>query len=103
MRLRRLVVPAVALLVAPALLVTGCRKKASAKECDQMLDHFAELVVKERFADAGAEVVAAERARERKEAQGDDDFKNCTSRVQQDELACALKAETSEKLIKCLE
>ncbi len=84
-------------------LLAGCRKKASARECDMMLDRFAELVVKERFADAGADMIAAERTRERKEAQGDDAFKNCTSEVQADELACALKAESSEKLIKCLE
>jgi hypothetical protein len=82
---------------------TGCRKKASAKDCDQLLDRFAELVVRERFADAGADMVASERARERKEAQGDDAFKNCTSEVQADELTCAMKAETSDKLIKCLE
>lgn len=92
-------------LLAPSLAfgTLGCRKKASAKDCEQLLDRFAELVVRERFADAGADMVASERARERKEAQGDDAFKNCTSEVQADELACALKSETSEKLIKCLE
>lgn len=91
------------LLASLATATTGCRKKASAKECEAMLDRFAELVVKERFADAGADQIAAERGRERKEAQGDDAFKNCTSEVQADELACAMKAETSERLIKCLE
>lgn len=85
----------------PALF--GCRKKISQAECERMLDHFAELVVKERFGDAGAELIATERAREQKEAKHADEFKNCTSEVQADEHACAMKAETSDALIKCLE
>ena len=102
---RRGILSAIAAIALATLFLgaSGCRKKASAKECDAMLDRFAELVVKERFADAGAGEVANERLRERKEAQGDDAFKNCTSEVQSGELACAMKAETSEKLIKCLE
>lgn len=90
-------------LFALGLGLAACKKKASSQECDAMLDRFAELVVKERFADAGADMIASERARERREAQGDDAFKNCTSEVQANEHACAMKAETSEQLIKCLE
>lgn len=82
---------------------TACRKKVSQKQCDELLDRFAELVVKERMPDAGAEALAAERTRERGEAKSDDAFKNCTSEVQADEHACAMKAQTSEALIKCLE
>lgn len=89
--------------VALALLASGCRKKVSAKQCEELLDRFAELVVKERFADAGADVIAKERTRERAEAVGDDAFKNCTSEVQVDEYTCAVKASSSEALIKCLE
>jgi len=82
---------------------TACKKKVSSKQCEELLDHFSELVVKERFPDAGAEMVAAERTRERAEARGADAFKNCTSEVQADEHACAMKATSSEALIKCLE
>ena len=81
----------------------SCTKKASQKQCDQLLDRFAELVVKERFPDAGAAEIDAERARERGEAKADQAFKNCTSEVQADEFACAMKATTSEALIKCLD
>lgn len=80
----------------------GCKKKVSAKQCDELLDRFSELVVKEHFPDAGPEQVAAERTRERAEAKGDE-LKNCTSEVQPEEHACAMKATTSEALIKCLE
>jgi hypothetical protein len=87
----------------PALgIVTSCKRKVSEKQCDELLDRFAEMVVKERFPDAGPEVVAAERLRERTEAKGDE-LRNCTSEVQADEHACAMKAKSSEALIKCLE
>jgi hypothetical protein len=81
----------------------ACRKKVSQKQCDELLDRFSELVVKERLPDAGAESLATERVRERDEAKTDDAFKNCTSEVQVEEHACAMKAATSEALIKCLE
>jgi hypothetical protein len=86
-----------------ALGQTACTKKASPAECDQLLDRFAELVVKERFADAGAADVDRERIRERAEAKADPSFKNCTSEVQKTEYACAIKATTPEAMIKCLE
>lgn len=93
------------LLVASVALFAGttCQKKVSQKECDELLDRFSELVVKERMPDAGAEQLAAERVRERGEAKSDDAFKNCTSEVQANEHACAMKAASSEALIKCLE
>lgn len=81
----------------------GCKKKISQAQCEQLLEHFAELVVRERYADAGAEVIAAERARERQEAMHANEFKNCTSEVQTNEHDCAMKAQSSDALIKCLE
>lgn len=81
----------------------ACTKKVTSKQCDELLDRFAELVVKERFADAGAAQIAEERTRERAEAKADAAFKNCPSEVQASEHACAMKATSSEALIKCLE
>ena len=94
----------VRLVVSLAVLsaVTSCKRKVSEKQCDELLDRFAEMVVRERFPDAGPEVIAAERVRERSEAKGDE-LRNCTSEVQADEHTCAMKAKSSEALIKCLE
>ena len=83
--------------------VSGCKEKVSQAQCEQLLDHFAELVVKERYADAGPDTVAAERTRERQEAKNADEFRNCTTAVQTKEHECAMKAQTSDALIKCLE
>jgi hypothetical protein len=92
-----------ALLASFALGLGGCRQKATPQQCGEMLDRFAHLVVKERFPDAGAEVLEAERLRERRAAKSDDAFKSCPSEVQASELECAMRAETSQALLTCLE
>jgi hypothetical protein len=102
-RLSTSAVSALLALVLFAGLGSGCRKKATAQQCDQLLDRFAELVVKERLPDAGTDQVSAERLRERSEAKSDDAFKNCPSEVQEGEFRCAMSATSSEALIKCLE
>lgn len=79
------------------------RQKVSQAQCDALLDHYAELVVKEQYPDAGPQEIAAEKQRERSEAKRGDEFKNCTSEVQSSEHDCAMKATTSEGVIKCLE
>jgi hypothetical protein len=81
----------------------GCKPKASASDCDALLDRYAQLVVLEKFPDASATQIEGERTRERTEARGDDAFKNCSSEVSRAELACAMKAATAEAMLKCLE
>jgi hypothetical protein len=87
-----------------ALFCTGgCKPKATGAQCDQLLDRYAELVVTERFVDAGAERIKAERDREKSEARGDDAFKNCSSEVSRTEFEGAMRAQTADALEKCLE
>lgn len=81
----------------------GCKPKASGAQCDQLLDRYAELVVKEHFADAGPDQIKAEREREKSEARGDDAFKNCSSEVSQTEFDCAMHAASADAVEKCLE
>jgi hypothetical protein len=94
---------AVLAFTAGAVLSPGCKPKASGAQCDQLLERYAQLVVTERFADASAEQIKAEREREKSEARGDDAFKNCSSEVSQAEFACAMRAPTADALEKCLE
>jgi hypothetical protein len=81
----------------------GCKPKASGAQCEQLLERYAELVVTERFADAGPEQIKSEREREKREARGDDAFKNCSSEVSQTELDCAMHAASADAVEKCLE
>ncbi|MCL2449337.1 MAG: hypothetical protein FWD17_10340 [Polyangiaceae bacterium] len=86
-----------------ALASTACKPKATASECEQLLDRYARLVVTEKHPDASADEVALEQRREKDEARGDDTLKNCSSEVSRDELRCAMQAPTADALEKCLE
>lgn len=103
---RRSRAPIYIAVVGLAVLAFGAfvwRQKATQRQCDDLLDHYAELVVKEQMPDAGVQEVSAERQRERVQASRSDDFKNCPSQVQPSEHECAMKAKTSEAVLKCLE
>jgi hypothetical protein len=93
-----------AALVAIACLSAGsCRPKASAAQCETLLDRYAQLVVAEKFPDASAEQIATERERERSEARAVDALKNCSSEVSTAEFDCAMRAPSPDAFEKCLE
>jgi hypothetical protein len=94
---------AVALVGAAVVCCVECKPKASATQCDQLLDRYAALVVTAKFPDASAALIQAERDREKAEARGDDAFKNCSSQVSQAEFACAMRAPNADAFEKCLE
>jgi hypothetical protein len=102
MRIRGFVAAAI-LIASLALFAVGCKRKASPAECEVLLDRFATLVVKEKHPDAGAPLVESEQRRERDEAKHDEAFRNCPSEVSREELDCAMKAPTTEAMLKCLE
>ena len=79
------------------------KRKATQTQCEDLLDHYASLVVQEHMPEAGAAEVSAEKQRERVEASRSDEFKNCSSEVQPSEHECAMNAKTPEAVIKCLE
>jgi hypothetical protein len=85
------------------LAVAACKTKATSSQCDALLDRYAQLVVVEKYPDASAAQIDAERTRERTEARGDDAFKNCSSEVSSVELTCAMSAISADAVLKCLE
>jgi hypothetical protein len=93
----------VAAFAALVVTTTGCKAKANASQCDQLLDRYATLVVTEEMVDASPVEIHAEQQREKGEARGDDAFKNCSSEVSQAEFECAMRAPTADAFEKCLE
>lgn len=85
------------------LLSIDCKPKVTSRECETLLARYARLVVTETYPDASADRVSVEEQRERREARGDDAFKNCSSEVSRAEFNCAMRAETADALEKCLE
>jgi hypothetical protein len=90
-------------LLACAASTGGCKAKATASQCDQLLDRYATLVVTEKFPDASGADIQKEQQHEKSEARGDDSFKNCSSEVSQAEFECAMRAATPDTFEKCLE
>jgi len=84
-------------------ITAGCKAKANASQCDQLLDRYATLVVTEKMVDASPAQIHAEQQREKGEARADDTFKNCNSEVSQAEFECAMRAPTADAFEKCLE
>jgi hypothetical protein len=91
------------LALAACVWAAGCKTKASASQCDELLDRYAQLVVTQQFPDAAVEQIASEREREKLEARGDDAFKNCSSEVSRAEFDCAMLAPTPDSFEKCLQ
>lgn len=82
----------------------GCNRKINAKQCDDLVDRYAELEMKVREPhkpDAGSE--ADELTAEKKAARTDDAFKNCTTEITATEFTCAMKAASAPELLRCLE
>ncbi len=82
--------------------VWACTKHVSQAQCDEIVGHYAELVVKEKFPDASTETVAKEREREQSEARGDEGFKNCTTEIEPSDYKCAMAAKTPDAVETCL-
>ena len=84
-------------------MLAGCHKKVSQTQCDALVDHYAELAMKEQFPDAAPSEIEAQKKIVREESKNDDDFKNCTSEVESADYDCAMKAKTTEAVERCLE
>jgi uncharacterized protein YgbK (DUF1537 family) len=88
---------------AMAIVLVGCSKKVTQSQCDTMVQHYAELVVRDTKKDASAEEIKAEQEREKNEAKSDDAFRNCTSEIEPADYDCAMKADSADAMEKCLE
>jgi hypothetical protein len=86
-----------------AVVLCACNPKITTQQCDALLGRYSQLVVNEKYPDASATDLSVEEQREKREARGDDAFKNCSSEVSQSEFLCAMGAATADALEKCLE
>lgn len=84
------------------LLVAGCGKPLSEGECNSLLDHYVELLVRsDRPGTSASELLELER-QARLKAQGDPAFKQCSARVSRKAFECAMDAPNADKLEQCL-
>ena len=86
-----------------AAACVACKTNVTPAQCESLVDRFAELMVKEEMPDASPATVEAEKAREKVEAAKEDVFRNCATEVRPASYDCAMKAETTDALVHCLE
>jgi hypothetical protein len=92
-----------ALLFGSSAVLTGCRGRVTAGQCDELVGHYATLNVRERHPGMALSELRVEAEREQAAARNDDAFKNCTTEVTVPEYTCAAAAQTAASLLKCLE
>ena len=88
------------------LLVLGtesaCRKPISRGECDQLLDHYVELLLKADRPEVRAEELLRLQHEARNKAAQDPAFLHCSEEVSRAQFHCAMQAKNPDRLEQCM-
>ena len=85
-----------------SLLIPACGKRPSHVECEALLDHYVELLVRSDRPGTNAAELQKLQQQAREKAKVDPEFAACTERVSRRELECALRASNADVLEQCL-
>jgi hypothetical protein len=91
-----------ALVLSFLLALAGCTRGPSPEECDQLLDHYTELLVKQENRKASEDEVARLQREARAKAAADREFAKCGNRLSKRQWECAMKAPTVDDVERCL-
>ena len=91
-----------ALLACVATLVVGCRARLEESECQQLLDRYVELLLRDDRPKASAGEVLRLQQEARRKAAFDPAFGDCQSQVSRRSFECAMKADDANRLEQCL-
>lgn len=86
------------------LFLCGCGRALDTDECDRLLDHYTELLVKEQLPDLPAQEIAVRQSRARKLAKEDPsyEFDRCSRAVNRRQFDCAMQAVSVDAVERCL-
>lgn len=84
------------------LLATGCGKRLEGTECQQLLDHYVELLLRDDRPKSSAGEVLRVQQEARKKAERDPAFRECRERVSRRGFDCAMEAQDANRLEQCL-
>ena len=84
------------------LLACGCGKPLQTNECQQLLDHYVELLLRDDRPKSSAGEVMRVQQEARKKAERDPAFSECRDRVSRKSFDCAMGAEDANRLEQCL-
>jgi hypothetical protein len=84
------------------LVLSGCGRKLEDKECDALLDHYVELLLRDDRPGASAGELLRVQQEARKKAERDPAFHACSERVSRRSFTCAMAAQDANLLEQCL-
>jgi hypothetical protein len=84
------------------LLLVGCGKRLQTNECQELLDHYVELLLRDDRPKSSAGEIMRLQQEARKKAERDPAFHECSSRVSRRNFDCAMAAEDPNRLEQCL-
>jgi hypothetical protein len=84
------------------LAVSGCGKRLEQAECQALLDHYVELLLRDDRPKSSAGEVLRLQLEARKKAEHDPAFAECPSKVSRRGFDCAMQAEDANRLEQCL-
>ena len=88
---------------AVALLLLGsCGKRVEPGECGKLLDHYVELLLRDDRPKSIAGEILSLQQEDRKKAENDPAFRECSDRVSRRKFECAMEAQDANRLEQCL-
>ena len=84
------------------LLGTGCSKRLDTNECQALLDHYVELLLRDDRPKSSAGEIMRVQQEARKKAERDPAFRECRDRVSRRGFDCAMDAQDANRLEQCL-
>jgi len=84
------------------LVLGGCGKRLDPSECQQLLDHYVELLLRDDRPKSSAGEVMRLQQEARKKAERDPAFAECRERVSRKSFDCAMDAQDANRLEQCL-
>jgi hypothetical protein len=93
---------ALVLIAGLVLLLGGCGRRLEAAECDSLLAHYVELLLRDDRPGASAGELLRLQQDARRKAERDPAFHECSDRVSRRGFDCAMQAQDANKLEQCL-
>jgi len=84
------------------LVATGCGKRLEPNECQLLLDHYVELLLRDDRPKSSAGEILRVQQEARKKAERDPAFHECPTRVSRRGFDCAMGAQDANRLEQCL-
>ncbi len=103
LRLTRLL-SALAVLIVACCGLPGCAQPLSEDECDRLLDHYTEHLLRSERPDVSAQTIAEKQSAARALARADArfEFETCPDAVSRAQFDCAIIAPSVDAIEKCL-